>query len=196
MSFDYPVRDFSALKGIPGLSDEQLAVHRKLYEGYVTNANQLRRELDAMRANGQMGSLAFAELNRRLPFELDGMVLHELYFENLKPGGEPIPKGGKFEKRVVERFGSVAAYVEDLKAIAKMRGVGWALTLQDPNTGWIENRWISLHQDGNVAGHTVLLALDVWEHAWSVDHKPTERAKYLDAVFPALDFAVAESRTR
>lgn len=196
MSFDYPVRDFSSLKGIPGLSDDQIAVHRKLYEGYVTNANEIRRELDAMRANGRMGSLAFAELNRRLPFENDGMVLHELYFENLRPGGAPIPGGGRFEQRVIERFGSVEAYLADLKALARMRGVGWVLTLQDPTTGWVENRWITLHQDGNVAGYGVLLALDVWEHAWSVDYKPTERAKYLDAVFPALDFAVVEARTR
>lgn len=196
MSFDYPVRDFSSLKGIPGLSDAQIAVHRKLYEGYVANANEIRRTLDAMRADNQMGNLVFAELNRRLPFENDGMVLHELYFENLKPGGALIPKGGKFERRVCERFGSAEAYLADLKALAKMRGVGWVLTVQDPSTGWVENRWITLHQDGNVAGYSVLLALDVWEHAWCVDYKPTERAKYLDAIFPALDFAVADARTR
>lgn len=196
MNFDYPVRDFSSLKGIPGLSDEQLAVHRKLYEGYVVNSNQIRHELDALRAASQMGTLSFAELNRRLPFENNGMVLHELYFENLKPGGAPIPKGGLLEKRVIERFGSIDTYLADLKALAKLRGVGWVLTVQDPNTGWVENRWISLHQDGNVAGYRVLLALDIWEHAWSVDYKPTERPKYLDAVFAALDFTVAESRVR
>ena len=196
MNFDYPARDFSALHGIPGLSDEQLAVHRKLYEGYVANTNQIRRELDAMRAAGQTGSLAFAELSRRLPFENDGMVLHELYFENLKPGGAPIPRGGAFDRRVEERFGSAEAYLADLKALAKLRGVGWVLTLQDPGTGWVENRWVTLHQDGNVAGYRVLLALDVWEHAWSVDYLPNERAKYLDAVFPARDFEAVETRTR
>ena len=195
MNFDFPLRDFSSLKGIDGLSDEQIAVHRKLYEGYVANSNKIRRELDAMRAAGDTESIAFAELNRRLPFENNGIVLHELYFENLKPGGAAIPKGGKFEQRVCERYGSVDAYLADLKAMAKMRGVGWVLTVQDPTTGWVENRWVTLHQDGNIAGYRVLLSLDVWEHAWCVDYKPTERPKYLDAVFAALDFEVVESRT-
>jgi len=78
--------------------------------------------------------------------------------------------------------------------MAKMRGVGWVLTLQDPTNGWLMNRWVTLHQDGNIAGYKPILVLDIWEHAWTVDYKPTERAKYLEAWFQNVNWKVVESR--
>lgn len=194
MDRTYPVRDFSSLKGLKGISDGQLEQHLKLYEGYVKQTNAIREQLADMLGKGQTDGVVFAELNRRLPFEQNGMVLHERYFENLSPGGSEIAKGGALEKVLSDNFGSVEAYKKELAAMSKMRGVGWVLTVQDPQTGWLANRWVTLHQDGNIAGHPVVLALDVWEHAWTVDHKPTERAKYLDAFFQNVCWQTAESR--
>lgn len=194
MDRTYPVREFSHLKGLKGISDAQVEQHLKLYEGYVKQTNLIREQLAEMLGAGKTDTVAFAELNRRLPFEQNGMVLHERYFENLAPGGSELPKGGELEKRLVESFGSVESYKKDLAAMAKMRGVGWVLTVQDPFTGWLGNRWVTLHQDGNIAGHHVILALDVWEHAWTVDHKPTERAKYLDAFLGNMCWETAQAR--
>ena len=194
MDRTYPVREFSHLQGLKGISDPQVEQHLKLYEGYVKQTNLIREQLHEMLANNKTDSIAYAELNRRLPFEQNGMVLHERYFENLVPGGSEMPKGGDLERLVGEHFGSVEQYKKDLMGMAKMRGVGWVLTLQDPHTGWLANRWVTLHQDGNIAGHRVVLALDVWEHAWTVDHKPTERAKYLDAFFQNTCWQTIEKR--
>ena len=160
MDRTYPVREFSHLQGLKGISDPQVEQHLKLYEGYVKQTNLIREQLHEMLANNKTDSIAYAELNRRLPFEQNGMVLHERYFENLVPGGSEIPKGGDLERLVGEHFGSVEQYKKDLMSMAKMRGVGWVLTLQDPHTGWLANRWVTLHQDGNLAGHRVVLALD------------------------------------
>ena len=60
--------------------------------------------------------------------------------------------------------------------------------------GWLANRWVSLHQEGNTAGYRPVLALDIWEHAWTVDYKPTERAKYLEAWFNNVSWKTVESR--
>jgi Fe-Mn family superoxide dismutase len=36
--------------------------------------------------------------------------------------------------------------------------------------------------------------MDVWEHAYTVDYKPTERPLYIDAFFKNIDWSVAEAR--
>jgi Fe-Mn family superoxide dismutase len=38
--------------------------------------------------------------------------------------------------------------------------------------------------------------MDVWEHAYCVDWKPTERAKYVDAFFRNINWKTAESRLK
>jgi Fe-Mn family superoxide dismutase len=194
MDRSYKVREFNHLKGLKGLSDSQLEQHFKLYEGYVKNTNLLREQVAEMMAKGQGDSPIFSELVRRLPFEQNGMVLHEYYFDNMTPSGPGITQGGALAKAIDESFGSQDAYRKELLTMAKMRGVGWVLTLQDPVTGWLANRWVTLHQDGNIAGYRPVLVLDVWEHAWTVDYKPTERAKYLDAWFNNVNWKTVESR--
>ncbi len=194
MEKTYRVREFNHLKGLKGISDTQLEQHFKLYEGYVKNTNLLREQTGEMMAKNQTDSPIFAELNRRLPFEQNGMVLHEYYFDNMIPNGGELPTGGALAKAIQDSFGSLDNYKKDLLAMAKMRGVGWVLTLQDPTNGWLANRWVTLHQDGNIAGYRPILVLDLWEHAWTVDYKPTERAKYLDAWMNNVNWKTIESR--
>lgn len=194
MDRTYKTRQFTHLKGLNGISDGQLEQHFKLYEGYVKNTNLIIEELAQRLAKGETEHPIFAELNRRLPFEQNGMVLHELYFDNMKPNGGQLPKGGALEKALVASFGGVEAYLKELAAISKMRGVGWALTVQDPTNGLLMNRWVTLHQDGNIAGYKPILVLDVWEHAWTVDYKPTERAKYLESWMSNVAWNVVEGR--
>ncbi|HEY3451688.1 MAG TPA: Fe-Mn family superoxide dismutase [Myxococcales bacterium] len=194
MERNYKVREFPHLKGLKGLSDVQLEQHFKLYEGYVKNTNLLREQIAEMLVKGQSETPIFAELVRRLPFEQNGMVLHEYYFDNMVPNGGEIPKGGALNKAIDESFGSIDSYKKELMSMAKMRGVGWVMTLQDPTTGWLANRWVTLHQDGNIAGYRPVLVLDIWEHAWTVDYKPTERAKYLDAWFTNVNWKKVEER--
>jgi len=75
-----------------------------------------------------------------------------------------------------------------------MRGVGWAILYEDPEMGRLSNHWITLHEHGHPAGFRPLLVLDVWEHAFMVDYKPTERARYIDAFFANVNWPVVEQR--
>lgn len=184
------------LTGLKGLSDEQIAQHKTLYNGYVNNTNKLNEELAKMLAEGKADGMDphFAELKRRLGFEYNGMRLHEYYFSNLKANGGELPAGGRLAKALEESFGSVDNWLKDFTAVSKMRGVGWAILCQDPHTGRLQNNWVTLHEEGNFAGFQPILVIDVWEHAFAVDYKPTERPKYLEAVMQNIHWAKVESR--
>jgi Fe-Mn family superoxide dismutase len=192
----YEPKQFSRLKGLSGISDALLADHFKLYEGYVKNTNELNTQLEALLKAGKAKGteLAFAEMTRRLGFEYGGMVLHELYFGNLAPEPDPVNKTGALATAVTESFGSYDAWLEDFKGVATMRGVGWAIAYQNPETKQISNHWVELHNDGHPPGFKPIVVMDCWEHAFVPDYHPTERAKYVEAYFKNLDWRACEAR--
>ena len=195
----YPEVDFSKVRGLSGISDNQIAEHLKLYAGYVKRTNALTEKLYALCSEGKATGAdpVYAELTRRLGFEYNGKVLHEYYFGNLAAGAqaEP-PAGGKLRKAIEESFGKYETWLADFRAIATMPGIGWAVASQDPSTGWISNHWITLHETNHVAGFQPLLVLDGWEHAFMRDYQATERGKYVEAFFKNIDWAAVEKRLR
>ena len=195
----YPELDFSSVRGLNGISDNQVGEHLKLYAGYVKRTNALTEKLFALCKDGKASGAdpVYAELTRRMGFEYNGMILHEYYFGNLAPGaqGEP-PAGGKLKQAIEASFGSYQTWLADFRAIATMPGVGWAITYQDPGTGWLSNHWVTLHNDGNPAGYTPILVMDGWEHAFMRDYQATERAKYVDAFFKNVNWQACEGRLK
>jgi Fe-Mn family superoxide dismutase len=185
------------LAGLQGISDNTLAVHFGLYEGYVKNTNLLNEQIAELAASGNAGGANphFAELKRRLGFEYNGMRLHEYYFGNLtsSAGGAPAAALGD---ALASSFDDFDAWKKDFVAVGGMRGVGWAIAYQDPWTGRISNHWVTLHEEGNVAGFTPILVMDVWEHAFLLDYKPAERPKYIEAFFSHVDWSVVAGRLK
>lgn len=188
------------LSGLIGISDQTLEMHFKLYEGYVRETNKLTEQIAQILKDGavdQEEMPAYSELTRRLGFECNGMVLHEYYFDNLKRHGSGDPScTSVFIRETESSFGSYAVWRTDFSSIAKMRGVGWAICYRNPMNGRLSNHWITLHETGNVAGFTPLLVLDVWEHAFLLDYKPSERGKYIEAFFSNINWDVVEERLR
>ena len=178
---EYKANDYSTLKGLHGITDEQIEVHLKLYNGYVTRTNAILAKLAKLAGEGQTADSSFQELKRRVGWEWNGMRLHEYYFDNLGASGSA--SAGPFASGVTQQFGSVDAWKADMMGVAKMPGVGWAITYLDPKNGQIWNHWVNQHEVGHPAGAVPLLVLDVWEHAFSVYRKPTERPAYLDDFF-------------
>jgi superoxide dismutase, Fe-Mn family len=192
----YQPKQFPRLKGLSGISEALLQDHLKLYEGYVKNTNELRAQLDGMLKEGKAkaSNPAFAEITRRLGFEYAGMILHELYFSDLRPEPDPLEKSSPLAQAMAAAFGSVEAWLEDFKAIGGMRGVGWAICYQNPETKEISNHFIEEHDDGHPPGFRPIVVMDCWEHAFVPDYKVTERAKYIDAYFRNLDYRTCEAR--
>jgi Fe-Mn family superoxide dismutase len=186
------------LSGLNGISDRTLEMHFKLYEGYVSNTNTLTEKIAAILADGQVDQdemPAYSELTRRLGFEYNGMVLHEYYFGNMKrQGGDEAPRGSRFRAAVEQSFPSYDIWKTDFVGVGKMRGVGWAICFHDPASGNVSNHWITLHETGNVAGFVPLVVMDVWEHAFLLDYKPSERPKYIEAFLSNMDWDAVDSR--
>ena len=196
----YQARQFN-LSNLQGISDETLEMHFKLYEGYVKETNKLNDKIAEFVKDAKVDQDEFAEyseLTRRLGFEYNGMVLHEYSFDNLKRGGgngDP-ERNSRFIQAAESSYGSYEIWKADFVGIGKMRGVGWAISYQNPNNGLLSNHWITLHETGNVAGFTPVLVMDVWEHAFILDYKPAERPKYIEAFFSNIDWAGVDQRLR
>jgi Fe-Mn family superoxide dismutase len=184
------------LSGLNGISDKQLEIHFALYAGYVKNTNLLNEQISEMLKNGKGGTPEYAELKRRLGFEYNGMRLHEYYFGNMTKSPSDLASDTKIHTRLTDVFGSYENWKNDFVKVGTMRGVGWAILYQDPMTGNLSNHWITLHEEGHPAGFNPLLVMDVWEHAFMVDYKPAERAKYIEAFFSNICWNAVEERTR
>lgn len=195
----YKAKQFN-LSGLKGISDQTLEMHFKLYEGYVKETNKLQDRIAEFLKDGKVDQEEmplYSELKRRLGFEFNGMVLHEYYFENLKKNGETDPgHNTAFYKAAESSFGSYQIWKADFVGVGKMRGVGWAICFEQPETGRLSNHWISLHQTGEVAGFNPVVVMDVWEHAFLLDYKPAERPRYIEAFFSNMDWNSVEGRLK
>lgn len=191
----YKEHDFSHLKNLTGISDKTLEVHLGLYAGYVKNTNLLNEKIIELTEQGKSGTPEYAELKRRFGFEYNGMRLHEYYFGNLKSGGSgDLKEGSELGKKLSEVYSSLEVWKNDFTKVGSMRGVGWAVLFQDPFTKTLSNHWITLHEEGNVAGFVPVLVMDVWEHAFLLDYKPAERPKYIESFLSNVDWEAVEKR--
>ncbi|MCL4557463.1 MAG: Fe-Mn family superoxide dismutase [Deltaproteobacteria bacterium] len=190
----YSAKDYGRLIGIKGLSEQLLKNHFTLYQGYVANTNKVIDTLNAMFKEGKSAAPEYAELKRRLGWEFNGMRLHELYFENLG-GKEPIDRGGRLGKKLVESFGSIENWEKEFRTVGAMRGIGWAILYQDNTNGNLINFWINEHDAGHPSGCTPVLIMDVFEHAFMLDYG-LKRADYIEAFFKKIDWSSVGSRLK
>jgi len=161
-----------------GISQKQLEAHLGLYAGYVKNVNALTQKIEELKGDSEKNALALSEVKRRFAFEWDGMRLHEYYFENIGAGGA-VPEA--FTQLVTQQWGNFENWKNEFASMGLMRGIGWVLCVLDEKTNIAFNVWVGDHEVGHLAGARVLLAMDVWEHAYLLDYLPSERKKYIDA---------------
>jgi Fe-Mn family superoxide dismutase len=188
----YAAKDYSRLIGMSGFSETLLKNHFTLYQGYVTNTNKLLDTLDGLLKEGKTATPEYAEMTRRFGWEFDGMRLHEYYFENLG-GHAGVKRDGPLGQRLAQAFGSYENWEKDFKAVGAMRGIGWAVLYQDPQSGNLLNVWINEHDTGHLAGCKPILIMDVFEHAFMIDYG-LKRADYIGTFFNNIDWAAVEAR--
>ena len=193
----YIAKNYDALLGTPGFSDQLLKNHFTLYQGYVANFNKLNDILVQVEKDGKFGTPEYAELNRRFGWEFNGMRLHEYYFGNMSKTSSKLQSSklssGKLSSAMEKDFGSYEAWEKDFKAVGAMRGIGWAILYLDKESDRLFNVWINEHDVGHFAGCTPILVMDVFEHAFMLDYG-TKRADYIEAFFKAIDWSVVDGR--
>lgn len=177
---------------LPGLSEKLLrSHHQNNYGGAVSRLNAIR---------GQLSDLAFASapgfalngLKREELIAGNSMLLHELYFGSLGGGGA-VPTPGML-LALAANFGTAERWREEFVALGKALGggSGWVLLVFQPREGTLVNQWANDHTQ-TVAGGVPILALDMYEHAYHLDHGAAAGA-YVDAFMANIDWAAVYER--
>lgn len=184
--------------GSPGLSAPTLATHLDLYRGYLSQSNELLAAVADPSLRRSAGGVARPResVARRLSFELDGVKLHEWYFEQLAgAGGARAPSSSSVAAEAMDvAFGGFDGWREDVEALSATRGIGWVVTAWDAGAGQLMNLWIDLHHLALPAATDVVFVLDLWEHAYWTDFGPKGRAAYARFVLDNTDWQVVEAR--
>lgn len=178
---------------LSGISEKTIEEHLKLYKGYVNNTNIIYNKLSELKGDPEKNAFVLGELQRRLGFEFGGMRNHEYYFSSLSGGSKEINKEGELFKKIVLDWGSYEAFLMHFKFVAMTRGVGWSMLYYDKISDKLILSWLDEQHIGHLAGTSLILCLDMWEHSYYLDYIPSEKKKYIESFFANLNWGVIES---
>jgi Fe-Mn family superoxide dismutase len=189
-------KTFPNLSTVEGISQNQLTQHLGLYNGYVKKINEIEDKIKAMpladleTANGTYHP--FRELHVEQTYALNGVILHEYYFENI--GGAKTAPTAEVQDIFTREFGSWDNYVKQLTALGKsMRG--WAMTGYNMRDHRVHNYGLDFHNQWVPVNVIPLVVMDVYEHAYMIDFG-TKRGDYLDAFMKNMNWQVVDDRLR
>ena len=171
--------------------------HSRHHQTYINNLNA------ALETAPELAALPVEELLRRfdtLPATLQGAVRnhggghanHSLFWLVMSPqgGGEP---GGELALAIERELGGFDAFKQAFTQAALSRfGSGWAWLVVD-KAGRLQVE-SSANQDSPLMhGHTPILGLDVWEHAYYLKYQ-NKRPDYITAFYQVVDWAEVARR--
>ena len=177
---------------LPGLSEKLLrSHHQNNYGGAVSRLNAIRAQLATMDFSSAPG-FALNGLKREELIASNSMLLHELYFASLGGQGAAPPAG--MALALTASFGSLERWRAEFVAMGKALGggSGWVLLVFHPRDGRLTNQWAADHTQ-TAAGGVPVLALDMYEHAYHLDHGAAAGA-YVDAFMTHIDWAAVYAR--
>lgn len=182
------------LFSMKGISARTIEEHLKIYEGYVKKYNEISKKLEELSEEEFNNANPTYSLIRELKVEwtraYGGMINHETYFSHL--GGNGGKPGGALGTQIDKDFGSFEKFVKEMKSTAMAaRGWAWLLWIDDLN-----RLVITISDEQNtymVQNSKILLALDVFEHAYYIDYG-SNRKGYVDIFFDNIDWNVVEKR--
>ena len=165
--------------------------HDKHQAGYVTKLNEISEKLakfDPSLANANYSD--WSDAKRRETFNKAGIVLHENYWEVFGSDGKYTDELSVV-KKLVSDFGSMENWMSDFSATAKS-ALGWCVLVYDPSDDMMHNVLVDYHNNGAMWGSKVVIALDVFEHAYYKDYGP-DRGSYIKKFMESLDWKNIDS---
>lgn len=184
--------DFKYTDDITVINREQFEVHIRLYKGYVDKINEIDEILqnDPGRDKANATFSYFRECKRGETYALNGVILHELYFENLGRGvNVPSPS---ITQQLEMDFGSFENWEMDFVATAKASR-GWAVLSYDQRSYRLRNISLDAHDLGNIAYSAPILVLDVYEHAYFLQYADN-KAEYINRFMEDINWEVIGAR--
>ncbi len=177
----------------PFLSEEQLTVHHtKHHAAYVNAANAILDKMDKARKEG--ADLDWKAVMKDLSFQVSGHYLHSVLWENLAPAGKGGEPKGMLLEELVKEFGSIERFKKEFSAVAgSAEGSGWAVLVYCLATHRPLLMQVEKHNVNAITGFRLLMALDVWEHAYYIDYKNL-RPKYVEAFWNHVNWDAVEKK--
>lgn len=187
MPFTLPELPYAKTALEPHITANTLDFHHgKHHNAYVVNLNKLIEGTDLASATLEDIMIKTAsDASKAGIFNNAAQVWnHTFYWHSMTPNGGGKPSGELFEK-IESDFGSYEKFVDEFKnAGATQFGSGWA--------------WLVLNKEGKLQvvktsnaacpltdGHTPLLTMDVWEHAYYLDFQ-NRRPDYITTFVESL----------
>jgi len=179
-------------KSLPGLTEKQLSEHHDvLYAGYVKKYNEICEKLkstDLEAANGAYSEIR--ELQLEKSFALNGVKLHELYFENMTDSAKEC--NGQIKELIESKWGSLEAWSKEFAATG-ISSRGWVVLGWDNDQKQLDTYLCDVHNQGGIWNTTPVLIMDVYEHAYFLDYA-TARKDYIAAFMKLIDWDVVNDR--
>ncbi len=177
---------------LKGISDKTLAIHHdKLYAGYVAKAEEIHKRLKELSSGGDVSSAnqSYSELRALKDgetFAVNGVYLHEWYFDVLGGNGEP---SGPLAEALKEKHGTIENFITYFSACG-MAARGWVVLCWDTHEQKLRIYTGDAHNQGGVWGCLPIIVLDVYEHAYFIDYG-SDRKAYIADFWKNLDWKKA-----
>jgi len=178
---------------LQGISEKTIEEHKKLYAGYVKNANLVMNLINESKLEGDGGAYTKGELYRRFAFEYNGMRNHEYYFKLLEANTDP-NMDSALVKAIEMHWGSIENWKTTFTELAATRGIGWAMFSWDPSSKTLLMHWVDEQHLGQLQGTTPIIALDMWEHSYVHDYFPSGKKQYINDFMIQMNWKVAEEK--
>lgn len=170
----------------PYYSKETLEIHYNvLYKGYVENTNKTEEKLENARRLQDFKNIKCLE--KDLSFFGSGVILHELFFENMGPAIPTSPNKSLMEQ-IIKDFGTYEIFKEQFTESSKVvEASGWNLLVWVPRFNKLEILQCEKHQNLTLWGCIPLLVLDMWEHSYFLQYR-TNRLEYINAFWNIVNW--------
>lgn len=191
MAYSLPALPYAYDALEPNIDAKTMEIHHsKHHQTYINNIN-------GAIAGTEWEKLSVEDLVAKVnevPTDLKNMVInnagghanHSLFWTVMSPqgGGQPT---GAVAKAIDEQLGGFDVFKEAFtKAAISRFGSGWAWLSVTPEHNLIVES--SANQDSPLMhGHTPILGLDVWEHAYYLKYQ-NRRPEYINAFYNVVDW--------
>ena len=178
----------------PYISEEQLRIHyEKHHQAYVNGANAILQKLDKSRKEGT--DLDMKATLKELSFNIGGHLLHSIFWGNLAPAGKGGGKpSGSLGDAIEKEFGSFERFRKEFtQAATSVEGSGWAALAFCRRTKRPIIMQIEKHNTNVYPNFRILMALDVFEHAYYLDYK-NDRGKFVEAFWNIVNWDAVNKR--
>lgn len=191
MAYSLPALPYAYDALEPNIDTKTMEIHHsKHHQTYINNIN-------GAIAGTEWEKLSVEDLVAKVnevPTDLKNMVInnagghanHSLFWTVMSPQGSGQPTGA-VAKAIDEQLGGFDTFKEAFtKAAISRFGSGWAWLSVTPERNLIVES--SANQDSPLMyGHTPILGLDVWEHAYYLKYQ-NRRPEYINAFYNVVDW--------